>query len=76
MTKYFGYKYLVNRSEIIEVYENPLGHFYCLLHKVCVKRLKKFISTTVVLYILVDDQASKSKVMMFKLGVRLLTSRV
>ena len=38
MTKYFGYKYLVNRSEIIEVYENPLGHFYCLLHTVCVKQ--------------------------------------
>ena len=37
MTKYFGYKYLVNWPEIIEVYENPLGHFYCLLHTVCVK---------------------------------------
>ena len=36
VTKYFGYKYLVNRSEIIEVYEKPLGHFYCLLHTVCV----------------------------------------
>ena len=38
MTKYFGYKYLVNWPDIIEVYENPLGHFYCLLHTVCVKR--------------------------------------
>ena len=36
MSKYFGYKYLVNWPEIIEVYENPLGHFYCLLHTVCV----------------------------------------
>ena len=27
MTKYFGYKYLVNWPEIIEVYENPLGTF-------------------------------------------------
>ena len=39
MTKYFGYKYLVNWPEIIEVYENPLGHFYCLLHTVCVNYL-------------------------------------
>ena len=39
MPKYFGYKYLVNRSEIIEVYENPLGRFYCLLHTVCVKEI-------------------------------------
>ena len=38
MTKYFGYKYLVNWPEIIEVYENPLGHFYCLLHTVCVNK--------------------------------------
>ena len=40
MIKYFGYIYLVNWPEIIEVYENPLGHFYCLLHTVCVKPFK------------------------------------
>ena len=34
MTKYFGYKYLVNWPMIIEVFENPLGYFYCLLHTV------------------------------------------
>ena len=34
MTKYFGYKYLVNWPMIIEIYENPLGYFYCLLHTV------------------------------------------
>ena len=28
MTKYFGYKYLVNWPMIIEIYENPLGYFY------------------------------------------------
>ena len=38
MTKYFGYKYLVNWPMIIEIYENPLGYFYCLLHTVRVKR--------------------------------------
>ena len=37
MTKYFGYKYLVNWPMIIEIYENPLGYFYCLLHTVRVK---------------------------------------
>ena len=42
MTKYFGYKYLVNWPEIIEVYENPLGHFYCLLHTVCVNNSMEF----------------------------------
>ena len=40
MTKYFGYKYLVNWPMIIEIYENPLGYFYCLLHTVRVKRMK------------------------------------
>ena len=34
MTKYFGYKYLVNWPMIIEIYENPLGYFYCLLYTV------------------------------------------
>ena len=37
MIKYFGYKYLVNRPLIIEIYENALGYFYCLLHTVRVK---------------------------------------
>ena len=37
MIKYFGYKYLVNRPLIIEIYENALGYFYCMLHTVCVK---------------------------------------
>ena len=47
MTKYFGYKYLVNWPMIIEIYENPLGYFYCLLHTVRVnmaKHLKCFSS--------------------------------
>ena len=39
MTKYFGYKYLVNWPMIIEIYENALGYFYCLLHTVRVKNL-------------------------------------
>ena len=39
MTKYFGYKYLVNWRIMIEIYENPLGHFYCLLHTVRVSVL-------------------------------------
>ena len=43
MTKYFGYKYLVNWSMIIEIYENPLGYFYCLLHTVHVKYYKNYI---------------------------------
>ena len=34
MIKYFGYKCLVNRPLIIEIYENALGYFYCLLHTV------------------------------------------
>ena len=38
MTKYFGYKYLVNWPMIIEIYENPLGYFYCLLHTVRVNK--------------------------------------
>ena len=42
MTKYFGYKFLVNWPEIIEVYKNPLGHFYCLLHTVCVNKYLEF----------------------------------
>ena len=37
MTKYFGYNYLVNWPMIIEIYENPLGYFYCLLHTIRVK---------------------------------------
>ena len=37
LTKYFGCKYLVNWPMIIEIYENPLGYFYCLLHTVRVK---------------------------------------
>ena len=37
MIKYFGYKCLVNRPLIIEIYENALGNFYCLLHTVRVK---------------------------------------
>ena len=37
MTKYCGCKYLVNWPMIIEIYENPLGYFYCLLHTVRVK---------------------------------------
>ena len=37
MIKYFGYKCLVNRPLIIEIYENALGYFYCLLHTVRVK---------------------------------------
>ena len=37
MTKYFGYKYLANWPMIIEMDENPLGYFYCLLHTVRVK---------------------------------------
>ena len=49
MTKYFGYKYLVNRPEIIEVYENPLGHFYCLLHTVCVKCPVKYLIKSLVI---------------------------
>ena len=39
MTKYL--------PEIIEVYENPLGQFYCLLHKFCVK---KFVSVFVCVF--------------------------
>ena len=41
MIKYFGYKCLVNRPLIIEIYENALGYFYCLLHTVRVKVHKK-----------------------------------
>ena len=40
MIKYFGYKYLVNRPMIIEIYENALGYFYCLLHTVRVKHYR------------------------------------
>ena len=36
MTKYFGYKFLVNWPMIIEIHENPLGYFYWLLHTVLV----------------------------------------
>ena len=39
MIKYFGYKYLVNRPLIIEIYENALGYFYCLLHTVRVNKI-------------------------------------
>ena len=45
MTKYFGYKYLVNWPMIIEIYENPLGYFYCLLHTVRVKETHDNILT-------------------------------
>ena len=37
MTKYFWYKYLANWPMVIEIDENPLGYFYCLLHTVRVK---------------------------------------
>ena len=45
MTKYFGYKYLANWPMIIEIDENPLGYFYCLLHSVRVKGLFVFTFT-------------------------------
>ena len=47
MTKYFEYKFLVNWPMIIEIYENPLGYFYCLLHTV---RVKHFYGTWLYTY--------------------------
>ena len=40
MTKYSGYKYLVDWPMIIVIYENPIGNFYFLLHTVHVKSNK------------------------------------
>ena len=43
MTKYFGYECLVNWPMIIEIYENPLGYFYCQLHTVRVKQTNSIL---------------------------------